>query len=67
MPKNKELLAMLASWSRVFLAAGLATFTAVDKWDWNIALNTALCATIPVIIRALNPKDPAFGMKLGDE
>ena len=64
---NKEMKMMLASWARVFFAAGLATFTAVDRWDWNIALNTALCATIPVIIRALNPKDAAFGMKLGDE
>ena len=67
MLKSNEFKAMLASWARVFLAAGLATFTAVCEWDWNIALNTALCATIPVIIRALNPKDPVFGMKLGDE
>jgi hypothetical protein len=64
---NKEIKAMVMSWARVFFAAGLATFTAVDRWDWNIALNTALCATIPVIIRALNPNDPVFGMKLGNE
>jgi len=66
MPTN-EIKAMVASWARVFFAAGLATFTAVDRWDWNLALNTALCATIPVIIRALNPKDPVFGMKIGNE
>jgi hypothetical protein len=64
---NNEIKAMVGSWARVFFAAGLATFTAVDRWDWNLALNTALCATIPVIIRALNPKDTAFGMKLGNE
>lgn len=55
------------SWARVFIAAGLATFTAVETWDWQIALNTALCATIPVILRYLDPADVAFGRKSGDE
>ncbi len=65
--KRSEATAMLMSWARVFIAAGLATFTAIDTFDWQIALNTALCATIPVILRYLDPNDVAYGKKSGNE
>lgn len=52
--------AMLASWARSFLAAGLATYLAVG-WDLAAIGNAALAAVIPMILRWLNPNDAAFG------
>jgi hypothetical protein len=57
---NKQLLAMLASYGRSLLAAGLALYAAgvTDPAQLANALWTAL---LPVIIRFVNPNDPAFG------
>ncbi len=51
-----------ASWARSFLAAALATYLAVGL-DWKTILTSAVSATAPVIIRWLNPNDPAFGRR----
>lgn len=54
--------AMAASWARSFLAAGIATYLAVG-WDANAIVNAALAASLPVILRYLNPNDQAFGRR----
>ncbi len=58
----EQLLAILASWARSFLAAGIATYLAVG-WDVNAIVNAALAASLPVILRYLNPRDTAFGRR----
>jgi hypothetical protein len=44
------------------LAAGIATYLAVG-WDANAIVNAALAASLPVILRYLNPNDHAFGRR----
>jgi hypothetical protein len=58
MDKRKK--AMLASYARSVLGAGLALYMAgvTDVADLWAAL---VAAFAPVILRALNPQDPAFG------
>lgn len=60
--------AILASYGRSFLATVLGVVFAVGKLpteftsqDWVGVANAVWIATIPVIIRYLDPKDSAFG------
>lgn len=53
--------AALASYLRSFIAAGLAVYTA-GLTDWKAVICAGLSAVVPVAIRALNPKDSAFGI-----
>jgi hypothetical protein len=57
-PKIK---AMLASYGRSFLAAAIAV-NATGNNDVKSIVIAALASTLPVAIRAINPKDPAFGI-----
>ena len=56
-----KLKAMLASYGRSFLAAAIAV-NATGNNDVKSIVIAALAATLPVAIRAINPKDPAFGV-----
>lgn len=58
---NKKTKAMLASYGRSFLAAAVAV-NATGNNDIKSIVVAALAATLPVAIRAINPKDPAFGV-----
>jgi hypothetical protein len=53
--------AMLASWARSFVAAVVALYSA-GQTDPAVLLNAGIAAVVPVIIRFLNKKDPAFGL-----
>ncbi len=53
--------AMLASWARSFIAAVVALYSA-GQTDPAVLLNAGIAAVVPVIIRFLNKKDPAFGL-----
>ena len=60
--------AMLASYGRSFLGAVTTAFLlmggdlfALDREALRILVSAGLAATLPTAIRALNPKDPAFG------
>jgi len=57
---NAQLKAMVASYGRSVLAGVVALYTAgvTDPKDMWAALVAAL---VPVVLRAANPKDPAFG------
>jgi hypothetical protein len=57
---NDKLKAMLASYARSFLAAALALY-GTGETGWKALLAAGLSAVVPVAIRAINPKDPAFG------
>jgi hypothetical protein len=61
---NKKTQAMLASYARSFLAAAIAVY-ATGETGWKVLLAAGLSAVVPVAIRAINPKDPAFG-KIAD-
>ena len=60
MISKREAVEMILSWSRVFLAATLAQFMAGAS-DWRIAVNSGICALLPVIIRWLDSSDPVYG------
>jgi hypothetical protein len=60
-PKIK---AMLASYGRSFLAAATAVYATGNTDIKSIAI-AALASTLPVALRAVNPKDPAFGLIAG--
>jgi hypothetical protein len=51
--------ALIASYARSVLGAGVATYTATQ--DWKLTLNALWAAAIPVVMRFLNPGDTAFG------
>lgn len=57
---QKEMKAMLASYARSVVGAAAALYTAgvTDPKDLWAALVGAL---VPVVARAVNPNDPAFG------
>lgn len=57
---NKQLVALLASYGRSLLAAGLALYAAGVTDPTQLA-NALWAALLPVIIRYVNPNDPAFG------
>jgi hypothetical protein len=52
--------AIAASWGRSFLAAVIALYT-VGETDPAVLLHAGIAAVVPVAIRFLNSKDPAFG------
>jgi hypothetical protein len=51
---------MLASWARVFLT-GVLTVAATGDLNPRNLLAAGLLAVVPVVIRWLNPNDPAYG------
>ena len=55
-----QIKAMLASYGRSVLGAGVAAYTA-SGGDLNAVLNAVWAALIPVALRYLNSSDPAFG------
>lgn len=57
---NKQLVALLASYGRSLLAAGIALYAAGVTDPTQLA-NALWAALLPVIIRYVNPNDPAFG------
>jgi hypothetical protein len=59
---NKDLKKMLGSWARAFLTAALALVAAGETNLKHIAYAGAL-ATIPPIMRWLNPNDTVYGRK----
>lgn len=52
--------AMLASYGRSILGAGIAAYTASGGSPAAVA-NAVWAALIPVVLRYLNPNDTAFG------
>ena len=58
---NSQLKAMLASYVRSFIAASTALYLAGET-DPAVLLNAGIAAVIPVVIRFVNKKDPAFGV-----
>lgn len=61
--------AAIASYGRSLLATALGAIFAIGKLpfdfteaDWRGVMNAVWIAAIPVLIRALNPKDEAFGV-----
>lgn len=57
---NKVLNAVMASYARSFLAGALTLLlSGYNSWtDFFLAL---VAAVVPVLLRAINPNDPAFG------
>lgn len=57
---DKQLKAMLASYGRSVLGAVLALYMS-GVTDFGTLAYSLLAAIAPVVLRALNPNDPAFG------
>jgi len=58
---NAKTQAMLASYGRSFIAAAGAVI-ATGNTDYKAILVAGAIATVPVAMRAINPKDGAFGV-----
>jgi hypothetical protein len=58
---DAKLQAALSSYGRSFLAAALAVWS-TGNHDIKGLVAAGLAAVLPVAMRALNPKDPAFGL-----
>jgi hypothetical protein len=58
---NAKYKAMLASFGRSFLGAAIAVY-ATGNTDAKSILIAAAAATVPVALRAINPKDASFGL-----
>lgn len=56
---SPEKKAMLASYARSVIGAGVAVY--VSTGDLKAAANALWAAALPVLMRYLNPNDPAFG------
>lgn len=57
---KKQLVALIASYARSLLAAGLALYAAGVTDPGQLA-NALWAAILPVVIRYVNPNDAAFG------
>lgn len=58
---DAKLKAMLASYARSFVAAATAVYM-TGNTDPKGLIAAGFAAVLPVAARALNPKDPAFGI-----
>jgi len=56
-----QIQAMAASWGRSFLAAAIAVYMSGNH-DLKAIAGAGLAAVLPVVLRALNPKDASFGI-----
>jgi hypothetical protein len=59
---SAELKAMLASYARSFIAAGLAVYMA-GVTDPQAIFSAGVAALLPVLMRWANPNDASFGRK----
>jgi hypothetical protein len=58
----KDLKAIAASYARSFLSACIAVYLA-GVTEPKAILGAGVAAILPVLLRWLNPNDPAFGRK----
>lgn len=58
---NAKLKAAIESYARSFIVAGVAVYSAGET-DIKAVLIAGLAAVVGPAIRAMNPKDPAFGV-----
>ena len=58
----KDVKAALASYGRSFLSACIAVYLA-GVTDPKAIIGAGVAAILPVLLRWLNPNDPAFGKK----
>lgn len=57
----QEMIEMLLSWGRVFLAASLTYAAGTGSYDLHGMGIAGLAAIVPVVIRWLDPNDPTYG------
>lgn len=65
---SAQMKAMLGSWARVFIAAAITAFLALQTppWDmsgdqWLAIVWAALLSLLPVVLNWLNPNDTRYG------
>ena len=59
---TEQILAALASYGRAFLSAAIALYMTGNTNPKDLLMG-GIAAIAPVILKALNPNDPAFGFK----
>jgi hypothetical protein len=59
---QEQILAALASYGRAFLAAAMALYMTGNTNPSDL-IKAGIAAIAPVILKALNPNDKAFGFK----
>ena len=58
----EKMKALLASWSRSFIAGSLAVYLATGETDPKKLGLAGIAALAPVLMRWANPNDAAFGI-----
>jgi len=58
----EKIKALLASWSRSFIAGSLAVYLATGETDPKKLGLAGIAALAPVLMRWANPNDAAFGI-----
>jgi hypothetical protein len=58
----EKIKALLASWSRSFIAGALAVYMATGTTDLKTLGLAGIAALAPVLMRWANPNDAAFGI-----
>lgn len=58
----EKIKALLASWSRSFIAGSLAVYMATGETDPKKLGLAGIAALAPVLMRWANPNDAAFGI-----
>ena len=58
---QKQVLAAVGTYARAFVAAALALYIAGNH-DWKSLVAAGGSAVLPVVLRALNPNDSAYGI-----
>ena len=58
----EKIKALLASWSRSFIAGSLAVYLATGTTDFKTLGLAGIAALAPVLMRWANPNDAAFGI-----
>ena len=59
---QEQILAALASYGRAFLSAAIALYMTGNTQPGDL-IKGGIAAVLPVVLKALNPNDAAFGFK----
>lgn len=58
---QQQVLRALGTYGRAFIASALAVYMTGDH-RWQSLVSAGIAATVPVLLRALNPNDDSYGL-----
>ncbi|NDH64830.1 MAG: hypothetical protein EBY26_00290 [Microbacteriaceae bacterium] len=61
---KSKIISATATYARSFLAAAIAVYLSGNH-NLSAIANAGIAAVLPVVLRALNPNDPSYGLGTG--